>query len=86
MNGLECELKNLTTLKLFRLPISYEGKFLEVDDTRSYTLRELCDMAPVERTLRLVNAQEISISGIPNNYCGFITMADPLAAPFLTTA
>jgi len=72
-----CEFSNLTTLQLFQLPLSYKGKFVEEKDTRSYTLRELIDIAPVARTLKLVDKKNISIPGIPISYDDNLKLEKP---------
>lgn len=75
---LECLLQR--TMQLIQFQSTDPGSFVEVPDRMSYTLREIVDIALVERNLRVdyspENPQSLP-SGLPSDYAGVVVMEKP---------
>jgi hypothetical protein len=81
------EFKNLTSLALFALPLDYDSCFVEVpDNSRTFTLAELADIARVPRKLYLCpedqrmyenNSSQDWIPAIPPDFQGEVLVERP---------
>ena len=72
-DAVRLELKNLRTRELVRMSLDQTGSFVEAQDPKSYSLKELVDMARVPRFLKIDSSETVDSLHVvfddPNTSC-----------------